>query len=572
MYSKEVQQKDRNMVEKWEKDVKKMGAENLKSMSKSGFELKPVYTPSDLEGVDYGEISLPGQYPYTRGYYPVHYQVIPPIMSQQMSYGSAKETMERREFLKKLGRRMFVGDEEDSFAMILALDLPTQTGFDADDPVARGKVGECAVSLCTLEAMEEMFKGSPSLNKMATAFIGFNAVEINVAMYAVYCMDIRKEPLDSLMVWPVSEHHCQYFYDIAAYPPAAGLKLKVELVKWLRENCPLSTTYLMDGYNVAEAGATPSFEVALAFAEAINTIEECIKIGLDPDDFLPSFYTHFHLGLNLFEEVAKFRAMRRLWAKIVKERFRCKNPEAFKLKTYAPQPGGYETTAIEPLNNIIRITIMTLAGLLGDQDGISSISYDEPLGIPTDESIKISTRTLQILVEETDIPYVTDPLGGSYYVESLTNRMEDEIVKKLEEMEEMGGFIKCLESGWIKAEVERQAYERMRRLDNGQEVRVGMNKYRVEDRPPPINVIRRSPELEEQIINDVKRYKKERDYEKTKFALNKLREAAATIEKDWPESAGNLMPAAIEAIRAKATLGECCRIFREIFGYGYFAG
>ncbi|MDY6862451.1 MAG: methylmalonyl-CoA mutase family protein, partial [Thermodesulfobacteriota bacterium] len=354
MYSKEVQQKDRNMVEKWEKDVKKMGAENLKSMSKSGFELKPVYTPSDLEGVDYGEISLPGQYPYTRGYYPVHYQVIPPIMSQQMSYGSAKETMERREFLKKLGRRMFVGDEEDSFAMILALDLPTQTGFDADDPVARGKVGECAVSLCTLEAMEEMFKGSPSLNKMATAFIGFNAVEINVAMYAVYCMDIRKEPLDSLMVWPVSEHHCQYFYDIAAYPPAAGLKLKVELVKWLRENCPLSTTYLMDGYNVAEAGATPSFEVALAFAEAINTIEECIKIGLDPDDFLPSFYTHFHLGLNLFEEVAKFRAMRRLWAKIVKDRFRCKNPEAFKLKTYAPQPGGYETTAIEPLNNIIR--------------------------------------------------------------------------------------------------------------------------------------------------------------------------------------------------------------------------
>lgn len=559
-------------IEEWEKEVEKMGLKNLGSMTQSGFAVKPVYTPADLEGIDYKDILVSGQYPYTRGYYPVHYQVNPPMMTQQMSYGSARETMERREFLKKLGRRMFVGDEEDTFAMILALDLPTQTGFDADDPESRGKVCECGPSMSTLKALEEIFEGSPPLSKTSTVFISFNAAEICTAMYAVYCTDIRKEPLDSLVIWSASEHHCQYHYDMASYPPVAGLKLKAELVKWLRENCPQSCSYVMDGYNVAEAGAIPSFEVALAFAEAIATIEECIKIGLDPDDFLPSFYSHFHIGLNLFEEVSKFRAMRRLWAKIAKERFGCKNPEALKLKTFVPQCGGYETAAIEPLNNIIRITTMTLAGLLADQDGVHTICYDEPLGVPTDESIKISTRTLQILAEETDILHVTDPLGGSYYVEWLTSKMEEEILKKLNKMEELGGFMKCLESGWIKAEVESQAYERMRRLDKGEDVRVGVNKYRIEDRPPHLKVIRRPPELEDRIIDEVKSYKRERDHEKTRVALNKLKEAATEIENDWPGSAGCLMPALIEAVRAKATLGECSRIFREVFGYGYFVG
>ncbi len=574
IFSKEAREAFKKREEEWLTEIKEAGADEIKSATRSGIALKPAYGPTDLEGLDVNDLfALPGQYPYTRGNYKMHYQVIPPIISQQMSLGDGEQTEKRLAYLKKLGRRMYVGRTEDeSFAMITAVDLPTQTGFDADDPEARGKVGECATSMCIMDEMEVAFRGNPDLSNTATCFIGFNSVEVLVAMYAVYCMDIRKETLKNLIIWPVSEHHCQYYYDIAAYPPQAGLKLKVELIKWMRENCPRASSYLVDGYNVAEAGAVPSWEVALAFAEAFATADECVKAGLDPDDFLASFYAHLHLGMHLFEEVAKFRAAKRLWAKLVKEKYGCTNPRALTMYCSISQASGYETVAIEPLNNIIRNTIMCMVGLFSDLDGIHPIAYDEPLGIPSDESLKISTRTLQILVEETDILKVTDPLGGSYYMERLTKEMEEEILKNLKKIDDLGGFIKCYETGWIRAEVARQAYERMKKIASREDVKVGFNKYKVEDSLPPIKVVRRPIELENSVIERVKKFKMERDAEKTKVGLNNLRKAAEAVEKDWPSSAGCLMPSIIEAVRAKATLGECCRVFREVLGYGYYAG
>ena len=572
MVSEETLDKSARKEKIRQEEIRDAGVPEFGVKNTSGIGLKPIYTPKDLEERHDADIlSLPGQFPYTRGSYPVHYQVYPPMIGQQMSLGDGEQTRERREFLQSIGRRLHIGMEEENFAMIIAVDAPTFSGFDADEPEARGKVGECAASMCIVDELEAAYDGAPSLANVPTLFVAFNSQPVLVAMYAVYAMDCRKEPLNDLVVWPVTQLHCQHYLDIASYPPRAGTKLNVELIKWLRKNCPQSATYMVDGYNIGEAGAVPSFEVAAAFSELMVTIDACVEAGMDPDDFLPGFYTHFHLGINLFEEVAKFRAARRLWAKLIKERYGCRNPEALKLKGYVDQCAGYDTVAQEPLNNLVRNTVMVMAGMFSDLDGIHPIAYDEPLGIPNNESLMLSTRTMQILVEETDVPHVTDPLGGSYYVEWLTSRMEEEIRKHLKGIDDRGGFIKCYESGWLRAEVARQAYERMKAITSGEAVRVGSNKYRVEDKSPPMTIIRRPMELEDKIIAKVKRFKQERNSEKTKASLLKLREICLEIENNWPASAGTLMPGIIEAVRADATLGECCRVFREVFGYGYWA-
>ena len=283
------------------------------------------------------------------------------------------------------------------------------------------------------------------------------------------------------------------------------------------------------------------------------------------------FYGHPHIGMNLFEEVAKIRAMRRIWAKVMKERFGCKSREALTYKPFVAQTAGIELTAQEPLNNIIRTTVMALACMFADIEGAWISSYDEAIGIPTEEAVQVCVRTYQILGEETDIPWVTDPLGGSYYVEWLTGRMEEEIEGLLRMMEEMGGYLRCWESGWIRGEVEKSAYERLKGLEKGERVKVGVNKYRIEDFPriPKFEVSR---EVERAAVERVRRYREERDGKKVKEALGRLRDAALRIEKEWPESCGVLMPALIEAARAGATTGEMHRILREVFGYGYFSG
>ena len=347
--------------------------------------------------------------------------------------------------------------------------------------------------------------------------------------------------------------------------------MRAELAKFMVENSPNSSIGPLDGYNVAETGANPAFEMAIGFTQAIDTAEECVKIGLDPNDFMGKFHTHIHLGVNLFEEIAKHRAIRKIWAKIAKERFGCTKPAAFKLREYANQNSAMDTIALEPLNNIIRITMMTLVGYLADLDSIHPIAYDEPLGIPNDEAVRISQRTLQILAEETDITNVTDPLGGSYYIEWLTNKMEEEINNWMKEIESRGGFVGALESGWMRAEVAKQAAEQHRKIKTGETVKVGFNKYKVEDKPPPIKVIRRPIEVEEKAIRRVKEYKAERDQDKAKKALAKLTKAAEAMDKDWPNCAGGYMPVLMEAIRAKATLGECCKVTRDVFGFGYWA-
>ena len=570
MFSKEVQKENMAMEKRWRNICSQMlNGGKIMSSNESGIELKPVYTPEDINDMDYKEIALPGEYPLTRGNYPLHYQVMPLIMAHGYGFGTAEETRRRREWLTKLGSTLHVG-KEGFTTYVLAIDLPTQRGFDPDEPEARGRVGDCGLSISTMEDLKILYDGLP-IDKIFTTFIALdNTLPVN-AVYAAYVLDERKLSLDKLYLVTCNFHHHQWAWDCAAFPPATAMKLNTEFIKFIVENCPLSFPLHVEGYNVGEAGATPVQEAAFNLAYTVCLMEECLKVGLDPDDVASKCFAHPHIGMNLFEEIAKIRATRRWWAKTFKERFGCKRPESLHYRPLVAQTSGIALTAQEALNNIIRTTIMTMAGMLSGLDGIWTSSYDEALGIPTEEAVQLAVRVQQILSEETDITKVTDPLGGSYYIEWLTNRMEEEINKVLKRMEELGGFMKCWETGWIRGEVEKAAYDRFKRLENGEDVKVGMNKYRVEE-TPQVEAFRVSPEIEAAAVAKVKKYRQARDNAKTRAALEKVREAALRIEKEWPRSCGCLMPALIEAARAGATTGEMHRVMREVFGFGYYSG
>lgn len=576
MFSPEILEEDKKKLAQWQQQMAMMAeqrpapAKGLAFKTRSGIALKPIYTPSDIAGLKYEEMGPPGSYPFVRGNYPIHYQAVPFLMNQGYGMGTAKETRERRDWLEKLGSRFRVGEEDDSTVYILTMDLPTQRGLDPDDPAARGKVGECGISMSNLDVFNVLYENLP-LEKVFTILIGFDAGMILTALYAAYAEKIRNEPFEKLFFVACNYFHHQWCWDAAGFPPAAAMKLCTEYSHWVIKNCPFSMHSAMDGYNVGEAGATPAQEVAFNLAHSIALVEELQKVGVDPNDSASRFMGHPHLSLNFFEEVAKIRATRRLWAKIFKEKFGCDRPEALQYNTFTAQTGGIESMAQEPLNNIIRTTIMSLAAMMADIDGCWITSYDEALGIPTEEAVQVAVRTYQILGEETDIPYVTDPLGGSYYVEALTARMEEEILKILAKMDELGGYMKCWESGWIRSEVDNSARERLKKIEKGELVKVGTNKYRVED-APKMHAYRRPIEAEEAAIESIKTYRSNRDEKQTEAALSEVRNAAEAVDKDWPDSCGRLMPALVEASKAGATLGEMHSILRDVFGYGYFSG
>jgi methylmalonyl-CoA mutase N-terminal domain/subunit len=575
MFLPQVLEEDKKKLIQWQEQLAMMTRRgpapiNLEFKTTSGVALKPIYTPLDVAGLKYEEMGPPGTYPFTRGNYPIHYQAVPFLMNQGYGMGTAKETRERRNWLEKLGSRFHVGDEADMTVYILTMDLPTQRGLDPDDPAARGKVGECGISMSNLDVFKVLYENL-SLEQVFTILIGFDSGMILTALYAAYAQKMRNEPFEKLFFVSCNYFHHQWCWDSAGFPPSAAMKLCTEYSSWVIKNCPLSMHSPMDGYNVGEAGANPAQEVAFNMAHSIALVEELQKVGIDPNDAAGRFMGHPHLSLNFFEEIAKIRATRRLWARIFKERFGCNRPEALHYNTFTAQTGGIESMAQEPLNNIIRTTIMSLAAMMADIDGCWITSYDEALGIPTAEAVQVAVRTYQILSEETDIPYVTDPLGGSYYVEALTVRMEEEILRILKEMDRLGGYMKCWESGWIRSQVNNSARERLKKIERGEKVKVGTNKYRVED-TPKMHAYRRPIEAEDAAIEEIKKYRANRDSRKTEQALKEVRKAAKAIDKDWPNSCGSLMPALVEAGKAGATLGEMHSILRDVFNYGYYAG
>jgi methylmalonyl-CoA mutase, N-terminal domain len=567
MFDRTTIEKDKVFRENWKKRTGGVGEKKLNSTTSGGIPLKPIYTPSDIADTKYEDISVPGQFPYTRGNSALHYQTQAWVMRHGHGFGVGTDTRARNKYLESLGGAYHVGErsEEKPFASTLLVDLPSQCGYDPDAPEARGRIGECGVSISNMWDLKDLFDDK-KIENTETIFIAPDASLSLVAQYVVYA-EGRGIPPERLRLKSCNIFYHQWFWDTATFPPLYAIRQAPELIKYLSENIPLAELQSITGYNPAEAGANPVMEVALTLATAVAVVEECVKAGLKPDDILPHFYGHDHLSMDLFETVCKFRAKRRMWAKIFKERFDCKNPESLIFRNY-PQTGGSYLQAQEPENNIIRATLMTLAGALADVDGIWTASYDEALNIPSEQAVKLAIRTHQILYHETGIPAVTDPLGGSYYVEWLTNRIEQESRALLEEIDRRGGYIKCWEDGWFRRLLAEEARKMQESIDKGERVVVGLNKY-VVDKEIPNAMFRIDPESEKKAIEKVKAFRAQRDDEKLKRALSKLREAAIRIREEWPESCGSLMPILIDAFRAQATIGETHGILKEVWGYGY---
>jgi methylmalonyl-CoA mutase N-terminal domain/subunit len=580
MFSEKLLREAEEMEKRWKRNTEQMAAEPSPMLQPlkpaktlSGLDLKPAYSPLDIKDIKFEDIGMPGEYPYTRGNRPVHYQMEPLCNVAGYGFNSAEEAVERRNYLNSIGQRFHVGREHDLPSHICVIDLPTQYGFDPDDPPAKGKVGDCGTSLSNLYDYELLYDGL-ELDKTLVCASGCssNVIALN-SMFATYVTEHRKlDVAKTIQIGIIMFHHGWGNRDHASYPPRTATKLSVETIKWYSEHVPISFIMMDHGYDVAEAGSTPVIEIAFSLANVIEVMEACIKAGLNPNKVAPMISAHPQLNLNFLETIAKIRAWRRVWAKIMKERFGCTAPRALQHSFLAGQTAGSELTSVEVRNNVVRTTVMALAGMLADVEGMWIASFDEALCIPTEEAVHQSVRTGQILVEETDLPHVTDPFGGSYFMESLTSRIEEEVFKTLKRIDDLGGYMKAWESGWLRGQVERGGNDRLRKIDTGERVKVGLNKYRTEDFSSYCPFPRPSEETEQRLIERVRRYRADRDQEKTKRALSKVRDAAHRIEHDWPESCGELHEACIEAAKARASAGEMGRIFREVFGFGYFSG
>jgi methylmalonyl-CoA mutase N-terminal domain/subunit len=480
-----------------------------------------------------------------------------------------KDTKARWEYLKKLGMTLHVGTEEgeDAFPKFTILtDLPHQRGYDADDIVARGRVGDCGLSLSTIEDLDQLF-GELPLDKLQVTFITYDPTLTLTAMYAVYARQ-RGYDISELRMQTPHILYGQWSSDTIAFPPQNALKLMVENINYRIQNMPLALHTATNGYNMAQCGATPVQEVAFTIAVGMAIMDECGKVGLDPNKVASGFWYHAHLGMDIFEEVSKIRAWRKLWAKIMKERYGCTDPRALSININA-MTGGLSCPAQEPLNNIIRLTVLTLAGVLAGSDGIWTASYDEALGIPTKEAAQLAVRTQQILYHETNIPTVADPLGGSYYVESLTAEIEMRASELIRRVESLGGAFKCWQTGWFRKELERSANEWQAKINSGEKVMVGVNKYRLEKDTQKVNVFKHDPKYEQASVERVKQFKANRDLRGIEQALKCLGKATEKFLEEWPASCGTLMPNIIKAVEAKASLGEIQGVLKQKCGYGY---
>jgi len=558
MFKKEFLEEEEKVKKEWQElyDNLYKGKE-FKATSDSGTLVKSVYTAKDLEEIDF-QPEMPGIYPYTRGIYPVQYQFTPWFNNLVLGYGLPEQTRERMDLLKEMGARGYFGKD----AYNLVFDLVAKAGYDPDDPEVRGRVGQAGCHFATREDFDRLFHGI-DLTKVSVVHNICRATLVQIAMYVAY-LEKRGIPIKKVYGNSMNWLWAFAFVGNVAFPPKNAFKLMAEFIKFCCRNMPQWNHTNIVSYYVEESGGNAIQEAGFAIAAGIAITEECIKAGLEPDEFLPRFGFQIAQASDFFEEIAKVRAMRRVWAKVNKERFGCKNPRSLHLRIHS-QTSGVTLTAQQPLNNVIRTTLETLGAVLSGTNSIQTNSYLEALSTPTEESHILALRTQQIILHETNIPNVSDPLAGSYYVEWLTSKMEEEIFKVIEQVDKMGGFIKCWESGWFKDEITKSAYKWRERIDKGEKVIVGLNKY-VTEKEQKVPVFK-YPEIEDEAVKRLKEYKEKRDNEKLKTALKRLKEVATLVDGTWPEHSGELMPAVIETAKAEATLGELQGVLREVFGW-----
>ena len=514
----------------------------------SGVPIDSLYVPEDLEanGQGYNErLGYPGEYPFTRGVQPNTYRGRVWTMRQYSGYSTAAETNERYQYLLQQGQT----------GLSVAFDLPTQIGYDSDHPQALGEVGKVGVPICSLEDMELLFNGIP-LDRVSTSMTINATASILLCLYiaAAKKQGVSPDKLSGTIQNDIlKEYIARGTY---AYPPRPSMRLVVDVFKYCAEHVPRWNTISVSGYHMREAGATATQELAFTFANAIAYVQAAIDAGLAVDDFGPRISFFFVAQNNLFEEVAKYRAARRMWAKIMKERFGAQNPRSMMLRFHT-QTAGVSLTAQQPDNNVIRCTVQALAAILGGSQSLHVNSKDEALALPTEESAQLSLRTQQILAYESGVADVVDPLGGSYYVESLTNQLEQSAFEYLERIDELGGTVVAIEQGFQVREIGDSAFRHSQQVEDGSRTIVGVNKY-VADSPPVEGLLRVDAEAARRQIERLDRLRRQRDDAPVSASLARLADVAKGDD--------NTVPAILECVESYCTLGEICEVFRDVFG------
>ncbi len=512
----------------------------------SGEVVNPLYTPEDIEGLDYNrDIGYPGEYPFTRGVQPTMYRGKLWTMRMYAGFATAEESNNRYKYLLEQGQT----------GLSVAFDLPTQIGYDSDHPLAEGEVGKVGVAIDSLEDMETLFDGIP-LDKVSTSMTINAPASVLLAMYIAVAEKQGVTP-DKLRGTIQNDILKEYIArGTYIFPVEPSMRLITNIFEHCSKFVPKWNTISISGYHIREAGCTAAQEVGFTLADGIAYVEAAIKAGLDVDDFAPRLSFFFNAHNDLLEEVSKYRAARRLWAKIMKERFSAKDPKSMMLKFHT-QTGGSTLTAQQPDNNIVRVAIQTLAAVLGGTQSLHTNSRDEALALPTEDSVRIALRTQQIVGYESGVTDTIDPLAGSYYIEAKTKEIEDKAMEYIRKIDEIGGAPRAIDMGYIQQEIMDAAYKYQKEVETGERIVVGMNKFQIEEEAPK-GLLRVDPAVGVLQKQKIANLKAERDNELVKEKLDALRCAC--------ESDGNVMPYILEAVKTYATLGEICGVMREVFG------
>jgi len=508
--------------------------------------VKDLYTPADLKGSDYeNEVGYPGEYPFTRGVQATMYRGRLWTMRQYAGMGDAEESNKRYKYLLANG----------TTGLSVAFDLPTQIGMDSDHALAAGEVGKVGVAIDSIEDMERLFAGI-ELTKISTSMTINATASILLALYVAVARrqgaDIR-ELSGTVQNDVLKEYIARGTY---IYPPQQAMHVITDMFAWAKENVPEWNTISISGYHMREAGSTAVQEVAFTLGNGMAYVEAAVKAGLDVDKFAPRLSFFFNAHSNFLEEVAKYRAARRMWARIMREHFKAKNPKSWMLRFHT-QTAGSTLTAQQPENNIVRTAIQALAAVLGGTQSLHTNSYDEALALPTEQAARIALRTQQVIAYESGAPQTVDPLAGSYYVEALTNEIEKRAAEYLGKIEVMGGMLKAIERGFVQQEIQNAAYQYQQAVDHGDAVVVGVNRFGVEEEKP-IPTQKIDPALEPKQIERVRALRARRDVGPWKSALAAVETAARSGE--------NVMPQILAAVEAYATVGEISDAMRKVFG------
>ena len=523
---------------------------DAKSKTLSGLPLQQTYRPGDLTDAGWTyqrALGDPGTYPFTRGPHATMYQGRMWTMRMFAGFGTPEDTNQRFKFLLAEGQT----------GLSTAFDMPTLMGYDPDHPKSLGEVGREGVSIASIEDMARLFDGIP-LDKVSTSMTINAPAPILLALYVAIAdkQGVAPNQLRGTLQNDMLKEFIAQKEWIS--PIRAHMRITRDMLVYCTEHMPLWNTISISGYHIREAGATAVQELAFTLADGIGYVQAGIEAGLNVDDFAPRLSFFFDVHNDFFEEIAKFRAARRIWAKVMRERFRAQSERSWKLRTHA-QTAGVSLMAQEPLNNVVRTTLQGLAAVLGGTQSLHTNSYDETYALPTEHAAKVALRTQQILAEESGVSQVVDPLAGSYFVESLTDQMERAATQIIDKIDAMGGIVKAVEEGYPQREIARSAYEFQRQVDSGARGIVGVNKYRSEEQGDEIPTLKIDQEPEAQQIERVKSLRARRDDAMAKKALEAVRQAARDDGK-------NLMPPIVAAVKAYVTLGEICDIFRQEFG------